>query len=107
MRKATLMTTIACAAMFVLSSCCGEGRINGTKIQEGNNLVGLITDSETGKGIAGVAVSDGYTFAVTDKNGVYQFVGNPLTRIVYYTTPSEYKVNLDEQTKQPVFYRHC
>ena len=107
MHKATLLITMICAAMFAFSSCCGEGRINGTKIQEGNNLVGLITNSETGKGIEGVAVSDGYTFAVTDKNGVYQFVGNPLTRVVYYTTPSEYKVNLDEQTKQPLFYRHC
>ena len=107
MRKATLLITIACAAMFVLTSCCGEGRINGTRIQEGNNLVGLITDSETGKGIEGVAVSDGYSITTTDRNGVYQFVGNPLTRVVYYTTPSEYKVNLDEQTKQPLFYKHC
>ena len=107
MRKATLLITIACAAIFFLTSCCGEGRINGTRIQEGNNLVGLITDSETGKGIEGVAVSDGYSITTTDRNGVYQFVGNPLTRVVYYTTPSEYKVNLDEQTKQPLFYKHC
>ncbi len=105
MRKATLFTVIACAAMFILSSCCGEGRINGTKIQEGNNLVGLITDAVTGKGIEGVAVSDGYTITTTDKNGVYQFVGNPLTRVVYYTTPAEYEVNLNEQTKYPEFYK--
>ena len=91
----------------MLSSCCQAGRINGTKIKEGNNLVGVITNSETGKGIAGVAVSDGYTITTTDKNGVYQFVGNPLTRVVYYTTPAEYKINLDEQTKQPSFYKLC
>ena len=82
MRKVLFLSVLSCAAMFFLNSCCGEGRINGTKIQEGNNLVGLITDTETGKGIAGVAVSDGYTFTTTDKNGVYQFVGNPLTRVV-------------------------
>ena len=107
MRKVLFLSVLSCAAMFFLNSCCGEGRINGTKIQEGNNLVGLITDTETGKGIAGVAVSDGYTFTTTDKNGVYQFVGNPLTRVVYYTTPAEYEINLDEQTKQPMFYKHC
>lgn len=107
MKSTTLFSAVVCAAMFVLSSCCQEGRINGTKIQEGNNLVGLITDSSTGKGIAGVAVSDGYTFTTTDKNGVYQFVGNPLTRVVYYTTPSEYKINLDEQTRLPLFYKAC
>lgn len=97
----------ALSAVLFLSSCCQEGRINGTRIQEGNNLVGLITDSKTGKGIEGVAVSDGYTITTTDKNGVYQFVGNPLTRVVYYTTPAEYEINLDEQTRLPLFYRHC
>ena len=107
MEKTNFIGAVVCAAMFVLSSCCQEGRINGTKIKEGNNLVGLITNSETGKGIAGVAVSDGYTFTTTDKNGVYQFVGNPLTRVVYYTTPAEYKINLDEQTKLPSFYKNC
>lgn len=97
----------ALSAVLFLSSCCQEGRINGTRIQEGNNLVGLITDSKTGKGIEGVAVSDGYTITTTDKNGVYQFVGDPLTRVVYYTTPAEYEINLDEQTRLPLFYRHC
>lgn len=97
----------ALSAVLFLSSCCQEGRINGTRIQEGNNLVGLITDSKTGKGIEGVAVSDGYTITTTDKNGVYQFVGNPLTRVVYYTTPAEYEITLDEQTRLPLFYRHC
>lgn len=102
----SLIASALCAVLF-LSSCCQEGRINGTRIQEGNNLVGLITDSKTGKGIEGVAVSDGYTITTTDKNGVYQFVGNPLTRVVYYTTPAEYEINLDEQTRLPLFYRHC
>ena len=105
--KMTKIIGAVVAAMFMLSSCCQSGRINGTKIKEGNNLVGLITNSETGKGIAGVAVSDGYTITTTDKNGVYQFVGNPLTRVVYYTTPAEYKINLDEQTKLPSFYKNC
>ena len=78
--------------------------INGTKIESTNTLIGLIKDSKTGKGIAGVPVTDGYTFTVTDANGVYQFKANPRCRNVYYTLPSEYKVNLDSKTKLPVFY---
>lgn len=107
MRKVCTFIAVVSAAMLFMSSCCQEGRINGTKIQDGNNLVGLITDSETGKGIEGVPVSDGYSIVTTDKNGVYQFVGNPLCRIVYYSTPAEYQINLDEKTKLPSFYKHC
>ena len=81
-----------------------ETVINGTKIASSNTLVGLISDSKTGKGIAGVPVTDGYTFTTTDENGVYQFKANRYCRNVYYTLPSEYKVNLDSKTKLPVFY---
>ena len=47
-----------------------ETVINGTKIASSNTLVGLISDSKTGKGIAGVPVTDGYTFTTTDENGI-------------------------------------
>ena len=53
-----------------------ETVINGTSIESTNTLVGLITDSKTGKGIAGVPVTDGYSFTTTDANGVYQFKAN-------------------------------
>lgn len=78
--------------------------INGTKIKSGNNLYGLIKDKSTNKGIVGVPVSDGYSVTATDENGVYQFRGNSKTRYVFYTTPSEYKVNLAPTTKTPLFY---
>lgn len=78
--------------------------INGTKTLISNNLVGLVKDSRTGKGIAGVPVTDGYTFTVTDKNGVYQFVADEKCRNVYYTLPAEYKTALDPATKLPLFY---
>lgn len=80
------------------------GTINGTEIVPGNNLVGLISDSRTGKGIAGIPVSDGYSFAVTDDNGVYQLKANRYCRQVYYSTPSEYKVSLAADSKMPLFY---
>lgn len=78
--------------------------INGTKTLISNNLVGLVKDSRTGKGIAGVPVTDGYTFTVTDRNGVYQFVADEKCRNVYYTLPAEYKTALDPVTKLPLFY---
>ena len=58
--------------------------INGTRTILSNNLVGVISDSKTGKGIPGVPVTDGYTFTVTDKNGVYQLAADDRCRNVYY-----------------------
>lgn len=78
--------------------------INGTEIDKSNTLIGLISDRTTKKGIPGVPVTDGYTFTVTDENGVYQFKANSACRNVYYTLPSEYKVSLDTKTKLPLFY---
>ena len=78
--------------------------INGTDIDPNNNLVGLITDSSTGKGIAGIPVSDGYSFVTTDANGVYQMEANRYCRKVYYSTPANYKVALDAKTHLPLFY---
>lgn len=79
--------------------------INGTSIEEGNNLVGLVSDSSTGKGIEGVAVSDGYSVVKTDKNGVYQFESNRYARYVFISIPSEYKVPMDKNMK-PAFYKN-
>ena len=78
--------------------------INGTAIKEGNNLIGLVSDSKTGKGIAGVAVSDGYSVVRTDANGVYQFERSRYAKTVYISLPSEYQVPLDANNK-PVFYK--
>ena len=56
--------------------------INGTEIDKSNTLIGLISDRTTKKGIPGVPVTDGYTFTVTDENGVYQFKANSACRKV-------------------------
>lgn len=78
--------------------------INGTDIDPKNNAIGLISDSSTGKGIAGIPVTDGYTFTTTDANGVYQFNANRWARRVYFTLPSEYKVPVDPENGRPIFY---
>jgi hypothetical protein len=81
----------------------GVSEINGTVIQEGNTLVGLVSDSNTSKGIAGVVVSDGYSVVKTDENGVYQFKANRYAKTVFVSIPAEYQVPMDEK-KQPVFW---
>lgn len=92
-------------AMTFMSAYVADAmKLNGTRIDKKNNLFGLVKDSRTGKGIAGVPVTDGYTFTVTDRNGVYQFVADEKCRNVYYTLPAEYKTALDPVTKLPLFY---
>ena len=77
--------------------------INGTSISDANNLIGLISDSSTGKGIPGVVVSDGYTVIKTDANGVYQFESNRYAKTVFISIPAEYQVPMDAK-KKPLFY---
>ena len=82
----------------------GVTEIEGTSIVDGNNLVGLVSDYETGKGIAGVAVSDGFSVVKTDANGVYQFKCNRYARTVFISVPADYQVPLDANMK-PLFYK--
>lgn len=78
--------------------------IEGTAINQGCNAVGLVYDADTKKGIAGVPVSDGYSFTVTDENGVYQMKANRYCRMVYITIPAEFEVPLKENSSIPLFY---
>jgi len=68
------------------------------------NVSGTITNSKTGAGIAGVPVTDGFSFVVTDANGKYQMNRNALATKVYYSTPEGYEINLDPITHLPVFF---
>lgn len=81
----------------------GGVQIDGTPIDPTMMLYGQVRDYNTGKGIAGVPVSDGYGFAVTDENGVYQMNPNPLARRVFITVPSGYEVPLDS-SNFPAFF---
>ena len=71
-------------------------------VKPGMNLVGLVKDSITHKPIKGVMVSDGYTCAVTDEDGVYQLARNEHAVFVYYSIPSAYEVPAEEGL--PKFY---
>lgn len=80
--------------------------LNGTQIQKENNLIGIVRNSKTGKAIAGVPVTDGYTFAITDRNGVYQLKADKNARLVYYSLPRDYEVSVDPKTKFPAFFAY-
>lgn len=77
--------------------------LNGTKIDSENNLIGIVKDN-TGKPLAGVPVTDGYSYVVTDANGVYQIKASRYARKAYLSIPSGYEVPLDEKTHTPLFY---
>ena len=80
-----------------------ETTINGTAISSTSDIAGLAFEPMSGKPIAGLPVTDGYSYTVTDANGVYQMTRNPLARKVYYCTPAEYEINLDSR-HIPYFY---
>ena len=77
--------------------------INGTDISSDNNVIGLVSDSSTGKGIPGVVVSDGYSVVKTDANGVYQFESSRYASTMFISIPAAYQVPLDAN-KKPAFY---
>lgn len=122
MNRITLIYYIAAAAVSVaacnksnverfpdLGSQGGSGdekveEINGTKIKDGINAAGIITDAVSGLGIPGVPVTDGYSYTVTDENGVYQMVANRYCRNIYYSLPAGYKTALDKENHLPAFY---
>lgn len=72
-----------------------------TELNANTTLYGLIVD-ENKQPLKGVAVSDGFTVVKTDDNGVYQLVRNKKAKFVFYSTPSAYKIAVDNNN--PKFY---
>ena len=91
----TIGIIFATAILFSINVNAKGVKIYGTTIRSGNNLVGLITDATTGKGLKGIPVSDGFSYTYTDNNGVYQMKANARCRFVNYTTPAGYKVAIN------------
>ena len=64
-----------------------------TPIEEGNDLYGLIVDTE-GAPVEGVVVSDGFTCVASDANGIYQMARNKDAFHVYYRIPTTGSVTI-------------
>lgn len=56
-----------------------------------------------GRGVEGVAVTDGYTVVRTDARGRYRLPGNSAAEFVYITLPAGYEVPLRDEV--PCFFR--
>ncbi len=65
-------------------------------------LTGTVTNTETGKPIPNVVISDGYFTTLTTENGVYFLKSHPNARHIFYSIPEEYEVPLKQGS--PYFY---
>ena len=90
--------------------CCTNGSvlIDDVKVYVmGNSDVppvsGKVTD-QSGKGVAGVAVSDGYNVVKTDNDGNYSLPYNDKAEFIFYTTPAEYQITTDSDG-YPAFFK--
>lgn len=72
------------------------------KPEAGSTIYGVVHCQ--GKGIEGVAVTDGYEMTLTDKNGVYQLKSEKKNSMVYITTPAGYTAPTDGV--QAKFYKY-
>ena len=107
-----LLWAVACEKPALPGDDAGQGTgsvelpesLNGTPIKAGNNALGIITDAVTGKGIPGVAVSDGYSVAKTDANGVYQFPASRYALCIFMSCPAGYEIPLNAN-HEPLFYK--
>ena len=79
------------AAMMVALTTSAQMKISGT-----------LRDAD-GKGIAGVTVSDGFSCVTTDAKGRYKMTTSSDAVHVFYSIPSEYKVNVKDG--HPDFYQ--
>lgn len=66
-------------------------------------VYGYVKDT-AGNPIEGVAVSDGYTVVATNAEGYYTLDVSPDTWYIYYSTPAEYEVAINE-FGQPCFWQ--
>ncbi len=73
-----------------------------TPIEEGNDLYGLIVDTE-GAPVEGVVVSDGFTCVASDANGIYQMARNKDAFHVYYRIPADREVPMTDG--RPCFWQ--
>ena len=67
-------------------------------------VTGHVYDKSTGRGIAGVLVSDGYTVCKTEVDGSYVLQADARARTINFTVPAAYEIPLDAEGK-PAFFK--
>ncbi len=65
---------------------------------------GHVSDAVSGKGIAGVTVSDGYSCCCTDAEGAYSMEVNKAARYITATIPAAYEIPIGPDGR-PAFYK--
>lgn len=116
-KKSFTLICAAAAAAILLASCKKEPaggqdqpeeptewlkELEGTKILEKSNAIGVVKDA-AGTPLAGIPVTDGYSYVLTDENGVYQMEASRYARIIYLSVPAEFEIPQSEQ-HAPLFY---
>ncbi|TKC00717.1 calcineurin-like phosphoesterase C-terminal domain-containing protein [Pedobacter cryophilus] len=89
-RREFLKSLSLLGAGLTVSGFVSAASKNKTSLLIQTKLTGTITAG--GKGLAAVAVTDGYTVFVTDKEGKYDFFAHPKAKFVYFSIPSGYKI---------------
>lgn len=114
MKYLRLLSLLMCVLALTLTSCSGDDKDGNTgpekpvlpstdiTVDANSNLYGLISD-KAGEPIEGVVVSDGFQCVTTNVEGVYQMVKNENAEFVFYSTPSEYQVEVSK-INSPTFF---
>lgn len=96
MRKIYILLFVSIFSLTCCASKPDDGKSGETPIEvaSGMDLYGLVTD-EKGIPVEGVVVSDGYSCVVTGANGVYQMKRSRKARFVFYSTPSDFAIEVE------------
>ncbi|MDD3040865.1 calcineurin-like phosphoesterase family protein [Bacteroides sp.] len=97
-----LSVNIACSSDDTNEGGSGNGNEDsGISVKPGMNLVGKIMDGTTP--LQGVVVSDGYTTATTDDEGIYQMKANSKAEFVFVSVPADCEIPVSNNF--PVIYQ--
>ena len=100
-RILTLLVAVVLTAASATAQSNFLSALNA-KAKKGANIYGTVECD--GKPLAGVAVSDGYEIAYTDKAGVYNLTSNKRNGYVFITLPSGYEAPTEGSDVVPQFW---
>ncbi|WP_295937098.1 calcineurin-like phosphoesterase C-terminal domain-containing protein [uncultured Alistipes sp.] len=93
--KRFIFCIAACTALLFTGCSSDDERPVKTPIDPATDIYGVVVDNN-GRRLQGVVVSDGYTCALTDENGVYQLTASEFAYHVNISLPEAYEVPSDK-----------